>query len=61
MKNNIEKTVINILKNIDKKDYSIEEQIVVLSKVNKLYQVMYEDDDYGYSFEILILINQHLG
>ena len=46
MKNNIDKPVIYILKNIDKKDYSIEEQIVVLSKVNKLYQIMYQKDDY---------------
>lgn len=61
MKNNIERIVIYVLKNIDNKDYSIEEQIVLLSKINKLYQVMYEDDDYGYSFEILFLINNHLG
>lgn len=61
MKHNIEKIVISILKNIDRKDYRIEEQIVILSKINELYQVMYENDDYGYSFEILILINNHLG
>lgn len=61
MKGNIEKMVIYIFKSIDKKDYSIEEQIVVLSKINKLYQVMFENDDYGHSFEILILINSHLG
>jgi len=61
MKSNIEKMVIYILKNIDKKDYSIEEQILILSKINKLYQVMFENDDYGYSFEILIIINNHLS
>lgn len=61
MKNNIERIVIHILKSLDSKEYTIEEQIVLLSKINKLYQVMYENDDYGYSFEILILINNHLG
>jgi len=61
MKHNIERIVINILKKIDDNDYSFEEQIVLFSKINKLYQIMYEDDDYGYSFEILILINKHLS
>ena len=61
MKHNIERIVINILKKIDDNDYSFEEQIDLLSKINELYQVMYEDDDYGYSFEILFLINNHLG
>lgn len=61
MKHNIERIVINILKIIEDNDYSFKEQIDLLSKINELYQVMYEDDDYGYSFEILILINKHLG
>lgn len=61
MKHSIEKIVINILKKVSNNNYSVKEQIVLFSKINKLYQIMYENDDYGYSFEILILINKHLG
>lgn len=57
MKHSVERIVINILNKIDDNDYSFEEQILLFSKINKLYQIMYEDDDYGYSFEILIIIN----
>lgn len=56
----LEKIVLKIYQSIDK-DNSCEEKIEILQKINYLYQIIYENDDYGASYEILSLVNYHIS
>jgi len=55
----LEKIVLIIYQSLEK--YSDKEKIEILNKINNFYQIAYEDDDYGISFEILSLINYHIA
>jgi len=55
----LEKIILIIYQSLEK--YSDEEKIEILNKINNFYQIAYEDDDYGLSFEILSLINYHIA
>lgn len=43
------------------KKYNNEEQIFILKKINYIYQVFFEDDDYGNNFSILAKINKQIS
>lgn len=60
MESLLEKITLKIYQSIDK-NYSVKEIIELLQKINYLYQIIYENDDYGASFEILALVNHHIS
>jgi len=60
MESLLEKIILKIYQSIDK-DNSCEYKIEILQKINYLYQIIYENDDYGASFEILSLVNYHIA
>ena len=55
----LEKIVLKILNKLN--NFSDLEKIELLKKVNQLYQVFYENDDYGYSFYILYKVNYYIS
>jgi len=55
----VEKIVFKIFKQLN--NFSDLEKIELLKKVNQLYQVFYENDDYGYSFYILYKVNYYIS
>lgn len=60
MENLLEKIVLRIYQSIDK-DNLCKDKIEILQKINYLYQIIYENDDYGASYEILSLVNYHIS
>ena len=55
----IEKIVFKIFRQLN--SFTNLEKIELLKKVNQLYQVFYENDDYGYSFYILYKVNYYIS
>ena len=55
----VEKIVFKIFRQLN--SFTDLEKIELLKKVNQLYQVLYENDDYGYSFYILYKVNYYIS
>lgn len=51
--------VTYLLKNVN--NYNCEDQIEILKKINLLYQIFYEDDDYGINYKILSGVNKKIA